>query len=166
MPQLNPEFFLSQIFWLILSFSFLFIFLWRVSLPRINKALENRQNKIDSDLKNAKQNQIKAEKIQKEIDNILLEAQNNSEKELKESINSHTIEIEKKLSFLDKEIDKSIDATHKRIKDFEDNAYKEMKKQIKELSSVAYKKLAGNEIEDKHIKSIVNKISINKKDLN
>ena len=105
MPQLNPEFFLSQIFWLILSFSFLFIFLWRVSLPRINKALENRQNKIDSDLKNAKQNQIKAEKIQKEIDNILLEAQNNSEKELKESINSHTVEIEKKLSFLDKEID-------------------------------------------------------------
>ena len=91
MPQLNPEFFLSQIFWLILSFSFLFIFLWRVSLPRINKALENRQNKIDSDLKNAKQNQIKAEKIQKEIDNILLEAQNNSEKELKESINLDTL---------------------------------------------------------------------------
>ena len=166
MPQLNPEFFLSQIFWLILSFSFLFIFLWRVSLPRIKKALENRQNKIDSDLKNAKQNQIKAEKIQKEIDDILLEVQNNSEKELKESINSHTVEIEKKLSFLDKEIDKSIDATHQRIKDFEDKAYKEMKKQIEDLSSVAYKKLVGNEIEDKHIKSIVNKISINKKDLN
>ena len=166
MPQLNPEFFLSQIFWLILSFSFLLVFLWRISIPRISKALENRQNKIDSDLKNAKNNQIEAEKIQKEIDNSLLEAQNNSEKELKKSINSQAKEIEKKLSLLDKEIEKSIDATHQRIKNFEDDAYKDMKKQVEELSSVAYKKLVGNEIKDEYVKSILDKISISKKDVN
>ena len=44
MPQLNPEFFLSQLFWLAVFFSFLFIFLWKVSLPRIATVLEKRQN--------------------------------------------------------------------------------------------------------------------------
>ena len=42
MPQLNPEFFISQLFWLVISFTFLFVFLWRISLPRIGSALEKR----------------------------------------------------------------------------------------------------------------------------
>ena len=44
MPQLNPEFFISQLFWLILTFSFLLFFLWKISLPRISSVLEKRDN--------------------------------------------------------------------------------------------------------------------------
>ena len=47
MPQLNPEFFVSQLFWLAVFFSFLLIFLWRVSLPRIAKVLEKRQKVLE-----------------------------------------------------------------------------------------------------------------------
>ena len=54
MPQLNPEFFLSQLFWLIITFSFLFIFLWKFSLPRISKVLEKRESKINDDIESAK----------------------------------------------------------------------------------------------------------------
>ena len=50
MPQLNPEFFISQLFWLVISFTFLFIFLWRISLPRISTVLEKRSNKINEDI--------------------------------------------------------------------------------------------------------------------
>ena len=46
MPQLDPEFFVSQLFWLVVTFSFLFLFLWKVSLPRIGFILEKRENKI------------------------------------------------------------------------------------------------------------------------
>ena len=68
MPQLNPEFFISQLFWLFITFSFLLIFLWRVSLPRINKVLEKRERKINDDIAEAKKNQVEAEEIQKTID--------------------------------------------------------------------------------------------------
>ena len=47
MPQLNPEFFISQLFWLVITFSFLIVFLWKISLPRINTVLERRENKIN-----------------------------------------------------------------------------------------------------------------------
>ena len=50
MPQLNPEFFVSQLFWLAVFFSFLLIFLWRISLPRIANVLEKRHNKINENL--------------------------------------------------------------------------------------------------------------------
>ena len=46
MPQLNPEFFISQIFWLCITFGCLFIFLWKYSLPRIHNVLEKRSKKI------------------------------------------------------------------------------------------------------------------------
>ena len=59
MPQLNPEFFASQLFWLVITFVFLFIFLWRVSLPRINSVQMKRENKIKEDIKKAKQLNIK-----------------------------------------------------------------------------------------------------------
>ena len=64
MPQLNPEFFVSQLFWLVVTFSFLFIFLWRISLPRIGNVLEKRDRKISDDLTTAKELQLEAQKIQ------------------------------------------------------------------------------------------------------
>ena len=35
MPQLNPEFWISQIFWLIISFGILFVILSKFILPKI-----------------------------------------------------------------------------------------------------------------------------------
>ena len=69
MPQLNPEFFVSQLFWLVVTFSFLFVFLWRVSLPRIGNVLEKRERKINEDLSAAKELQAEASKIQETIEN-------------------------------------------------------------------------------------------------
>ena len=74
MPQLNPEFFVSQLFWLVVTFSFLLIFLWRISLPRISTVLEKRESKINNDMETAKQLQAEAEGIQEKIDQSLEEA--------------------------------------------------------------------------------------------
>ena len=53
MPQLNPEFWLSQIFWLIIIFSALYLTIWKVFLPRITYSIENRKSKIVNDLNEA-----------------------------------------------------------------------------------------------------------------
>ena len=46
MPQLNPEFWVSQIFWLILTFGTLFIILSKFILPKISNNLELRKSQI------------------------------------------------------------------------------------------------------------------------
>ena len=65
MPQLNPEFFVSQLFWLVVTFSFLLVFLWRISLPRIGSVLEKREKKINDDIATTKELHKEAESILK-----------------------------------------------------------------------------------------------------
>src|SRR3546814_13136399 len=50
MPQLDPATYTSQIFWLAVTFLGLALLLWRVALPRISAALENRPQRIDHDI--------------------------------------------------------------------------------------------------------------------
>ena len=46
MPQLDPEFWISQIFWLTLTFGTLYIILSKVILPKTSNNLETRKSKI------------------------------------------------------------------------------------------------------------------------
>jgi len=50
MPQLNTEFWASQIFWLILIFSILYLIIWKIFLPKITNSIENRKLRIVNDL--------------------------------------------------------------------------------------------------------------------
>ena len=46
MPQLNPEFWISQIFWLTLTFGILYLVLSKLILPKISANLETRKSQI------------------------------------------------------------------------------------------------------------------------
>ena len=41
MPQLNPELWIAQIFWLILIFSSLYLIIWKIFLPRLTYSIDN-----------------------------------------------------------------------------------------------------------------------------
>ncbi len=109
MPQLNPEFFASQLFWLVVTFSFLFVFLWRVSLPRIGNVLEKRERKISEDLTAAKELQAEASKIQEIIENQLKQARADASEMIKSSSISLQDKAQSELNKLDKELDAKID---------------------------------------------------------
>lgn len=53
MPQLATETFASQLFWLALTFIVLYLIMSRAALPRIAAAIENRRDRIASDLDTA-----------------------------------------------------------------------------------------------------------------
>ena len=53
MPQLNPEFWPAQIFWLLVSFAFLYLCIWKIILPKIIKNIEDRKSIIMRDLQDA-----------------------------------------------------------------------------------------------------------------
>ena len=46
MPQLNPEFWISQIFWLTITFGILYVVLSKLILPKIRANLEIRKSQI------------------------------------------------------------------------------------------------------------------------
>ena len=71
MPQLNPEFWISQIFWLIITFGFLFIILSKLILPKISNNLEARKSQILENIETAEKQRIESENKIKEYEKII-----------------------------------------------------------------------------------------------
>ena len=62
MPQLNPEFWISQIFWLVLTFGTLYLILSKLILPKISNNLEVRKSKILENIEAAEKQRENSEK--------------------------------------------------------------------------------------------------------
>ena len=62
MPQLNPEFWVSQIVWLVLTFGILYIVLSKLILPKISDNLESRKSQILENVETAEKQREESEK--------------------------------------------------------------------------------------------------------
>ena len=93
MPQLNPEFWIAQIFWLILIFSILYLIIWKIFLPKITYSIENRKSRIVNDLDEAQKLKENAEKKLKEYNKII----ENSNKEAKKIIDDSKKKLDKNI---------------------------------------------------------------------
>ena len=74
MPQLCPEWFGNQIFWLVLALVAIFMILSRVALPRIAAILAERQGTITNDIAAAEDLRDKAAKAEAAYDKALVDA--------------------------------------------------------------------------------------------
>ena len=74
MPQLDPEFWFSQIFWLVITFGILYLVLSKIILPKISDNLENRKSQVLENLELAEKQRNESETKLKEFDNIILKS--------------------------------------------------------------------------------------------
>tara|TARA_Y100000768_G_C23972715_1_gene681373 strand:+ start:198 stop:689 length:492 start_codon:yes stop_codon:yes gene_type:complete len=155
MPQLNPEFFISQLFWLAIFFVFLLIFLWRVSLPRIASVLEKRQNKINDNLSTAKELQEKAQEIEKAINVQLNNAKNETDEKIKKTIVSLQEEVSLKLSSLDKDLEDKISKSEKEILQNKENQMKNITNEIKSITKITVAKISDINLSDNDVEKAV-----------
>ena len=163
MPQLNPEFFVSQLFWLVITFSFLFIFLWRVSLPRISTVLEKRQNKIDENLSSAKGLQEQAQEIEKKINAQISTAKQETEDTIKKSILSLQDNVSAQLSILDNELEEKILNSEKEIIKNKDEQMKNIDEEIMNITKITVSKISDLDISNSEIN---NSLKVQKKGIN
>ena len=73
-PPFKTETFPSQLFWLAITFGFLFVVLWRVAGPRINTAITGRRNTINAAVNEAAQSRADAEAAQGAYEDALAKA--------------------------------------------------------------------------------------------
>jgi F-type H+-transporting ATPase subunit b len=74
LPQLNPETFATQIFWLFVFFAILYFIISKIALPRISSVIEARHDKIEQDLEKAHTLKEKTETIKAEYEDALAQA--------------------------------------------------------------------------------------------
>ena len=159
MPQLNPDYWISQIFWVILIFGTLYVILWKAILPKINENLENRKSQILTDLDDAQKLKDQSEKKISEYNKILSDAKQDAKKILDETRKRINRDIENKKNQFNLEIDKEIENAEKEIKMLKLSSIKDINKIAIEASSEIIKKVVGTEVNASSVSAVVEDIS-------
>ena len=130
MPQLNLATFLSQSFWLILSFCLLWALLAIFIMPKITNVIEQRKRKINDYIQKAEKLNIKAQASLAKYEETLEEAKNSAQKELDDGrakLKSYLSETEKQMTV----------KLNQKIADNELLLAKEKKKTMQEIEALS-----------------------------
>ena len=156
MPQLNPEFWISQIFWLTLTFGTLYIILSKLILPKISANLELRKSQIQENIEAAEKQRKESEIKLKEYDEIILKSRLKANNIFKDSREKVIKDINIKKEALDKQIDEEIKKVEKEINQLKETSPEKINKIAIEISSDILKKLIGADVNNSSISAIVN----------
>ena len=159
MPQLNPEFWISQIFWLTLTFGILYVVLSKLILPKISANLELRRSQIQENIEAAEKQRETSELKIKEYNSIILKSKLEAKNIFKDVREKTLKNINSKKETLDKQIDEEIKKAEKEIRMLQKGASEKINKIAIETSSEIVKKLIGAEINNSSISAIVDDFS-------
>ena len=159
MPQLNPEFWASQIFWLILIFSGLYIIMWKIFLPRISDIIENRKSRIIGDLNETQKLKENAEKKLREYNKIIEDTKKEAKKIIEDNKKKLENDIKNKKQKFNEEIEKELMSAEKEIKSLKKLSISSINKIAAEVSSEVIKQLVGTSVNMSNVSAIVEDIS-------
>ena len=155
MPQLNPEFWISQIFWLTLTFGILYVVLSKLILPKISANLELRKSQIQENIEAAEKKRESSETKLKEYDDIVLKSKLEAGNIFKEAREKVIKDIGSKKKTLDEQIDEEIKKAEQEIEVLKKTAPEKINKIANETSSELIKKLIGADVNSSSISAIV-----------
>ena len=159
MPQLDPTYWASQAFWLILVFTILYIAISKFYLPKIKDNLDNRENKIKEDLEDANKFKELSEAKLKEYEIILENAKKEVSKIHFDSKNILDKDIQSKKNKLDKEKEKEISKAHKEILELKKNSISSIQNISENITSNIIENISGDKLNESSIKAAVEDIS-------
>jgi len=159
MPQLNPEFWISQIVWLLITFGGLYLVLSKIVLPKISDNLEARKSQILENIETAEKQREESEKKVKEFAKIILDKKIEAKNYFNEVRQKILKDISKKKTSLENDINNEISIAEEEINKLKKNSYDKITKISIETSSDIIKKLIGEEVNNSSISAIVEDLS-------
>ena len=159
MPQLNPEFWTAQIFWLVVIFVGLYLIISKIFLPKITFSIENRKSRIVNDLNEAQKLKGNAEKKLKEYKQIVEDAEKEAKKIIEESNKNLLLDLEKNKKKINDEIEKEIQNAELEIKNLNKNSISKINKIAEEVSGEIVKQIIGSEVNKSNVSAIVETVA-------
>jgi len=160
MPQLNPEFWISQIFWLTINFGILYIVLSKLILPKISTNLEMRKSQILDNIEAAEKKRAESEEKIEEYNKLINNSKTEAKNYFNEARDRMLKDISAKKEILDKEINEETNKAEIEIKDFMDRAPEKVNKIAIETSADLIQQLIGADLNNSSISAIVEDLSI------
>ena len=164
MPQLNPEFWISQIFWLTITFGILYVVLSKLILPKISANLEIRKSQIVENIEAADKQRKESELKIEEYEKIVQDSKNEAKNYLKQAREKVLKDINFKKDTLDKELSLEIQKAESEIQELRNKAPEKINKIAVETSADLLYHLIGAEVNNSSISAIVDDLSRKKMD--
>jgi F-type H+-transporting ATPase subunit b len=158
MPQLDPAFWPTQLFWLAITFIALYLVIWRIALPRIADVLEARQRKLDDDLKKAAALKDEAEAILAEYEKMRAAAQASAHDALQKAQTAMKAEAERQGHALAARLGQQTDEAEARIAAAKEGALASLEGTVNEVVAAATEKLIGVKAGDQEIARVVGSV--------
>mgnify|MGYP001470067776 CR=1 FL=1 len=155
MPQLNPEYWASQAFWLVIIFLSIYILIARVFIPKIKSNIDMRENKIRKDLEEAKVSREEAEKKLKAYKDLMESAKIDAKKILSESSQKLNEDMQTKKNKIQKEIEQETRNAEKEIQKFKSESLDKVNTISEEIVSTLVKDIFGEDLNRSSIKATV-----------
>ena len=159
MPQLNPEFWVSQIFWLTITFGILYVVLSKLILPKISANLEIRKSQILDNIEAAEKQRKEGELKIAEYEKVIQDSKNEAKNYFKQAREKLLKDINLKKEALDKELNKEIQKAESEVQELRVRAPEKINKIAIETSADLLQQLIGAEVNNSSISAIVDDLS-------
>ncbi|MGD9615447.1 MAG: F0F1 ATP synthase subunit B' [Alphaproteobacteria bacterium] len=143
MPQLNPESFPSQLFWLAVTFVVLYVLMAWVGIPRLSGVIEARRRRREDDLARAAEMQAEAEAANQEFQRAMAEARAQAQAVLKETSDRLAAEAAERQRMLAASLAEQVDEAERRIAATKQQALAEVRGIAVDVGRSVVEKLTG-----------------------
>jgi F-type H+-transporting ATPase subunit b len=146
LPQLNPHDMMPQIIWLALVFGVLYLVLSRLTLPRIESVIEERQNRIQRDLDEAERLKGDTEKAIAAYEQSLAEARGNANALARETRDKLATEVDQERAKVEADLAAKQAEAEARIDTMKNEAMSNVDAIASETAGEVVKKLIGVDV--------------------
>jgi len=158
MPQLDPTWFASQFFWIIVMFCALYFIMSRVSLPPITKVLEERRNLIEGDIQKAMELKGEAEAALKSYEDALADANAEARKMIADAKAEMTEIASAKNKEMNAVLEEKLKESEQKLAQSKQNALNDVRKMSEEIASVMVLKLTGSAPSKEDLDAALNEV--------
>ena len=155
MPQLDPTYWASQAFWLILIFTLLYLALSKLFIPIIKDSIDDRENKVKDDLDEAQKLKLIAEEKLKEYEITIENAKKEVQKIIFDSKNKLISDIQNKKKKIEKEIEAEVKIAEQEIENLKKNSLTDTSTISEEITSKVIEMVSGEPLNQSSIKAAV-----------
>jgi len=145
MPQLSQlsEVYLSQFFWLAVALGFIFFVIARGMLPKIQATVEQREQRIASDLEQAQAARVEADKTEADWRERMDAARAEAARIAQDAKQASARETEAKVQKAAEKLNLQIEAAEKKLREARDKARAEIEEVAAEATQGMVARLTG-----------------------
>jgi len=155
MPQLDPHYFATQLFWLVVSFVVLYLLMSRLALPGVKRVLKKREEKISGDLAQAQQLKDQAEQILQAYQQSLAQARSEAQRLQREAADAATAEAARQHAAIAQRIGQQVSEAERNISAQRDQAIAGLRAVATEVAQAALARLTGATAEGSEVAAAV-----------